>query len=136
MRPAANRPKAPTQRQLRVGELVRHAVAELLVRGEVHDPLLDALTITVPEVRMSPDLRLATCYVMPLGAVDPAKAVEALERNRKFLRGAVAKRVNLQFAPDLRFRVDTAFETGAKIDAILRSPAVRRDLATDGDDTA
>ncbi len=126
---------APSQRQLRVGELVRHAVAELLVRGEVHDPALEAMTITVPEVRMSPDLRLATCYVMPLGAVDPLQAVAALDRNRRFLRGAVAKRVNLQFAPDLRFRVDSGFETGARIDAILRSPEVKRDLAADDDTT-
>lgn len=113
---------------LRVGELVRHALAEILLRGEVHDADIEVMTITVPEVRMSPDLRLATCYVMPLGENDATKAVAALDRNRRYLRGAVAKRVELQFAPDLRFLVDTSFERGARIDALLRSPEVRRDL--------
>jgi ribosome-binding factor A len=123
----------PSQRALRVGELVRHALAEILSRGEIHDPDIEVMTITIPEVRMSPDLRLATCYVMPLGTGDPEKAVEALDRNRRYLRGAVAKRVNLQFSPDLRFRVDTTFAEGARIDALLRSPEVRRDLAKDDD---
>ncbi len=120
--------RAPSQRQLRVGELIRHALAEILIRGEVIDPELETMTITIPEVRMSPDLGLATAYVMPLGNADAAKAVTALERNGKFLRGAVAKRVNLQFAATIRFRVDESFEKGARIDALLRSPAVRRDL--------
>jgi len=121
--------KGPTQRQLRVGELIRHALAEILIRGEVIDPELETMTITIPEVRMSPDLGLATAYVMPLGNSDAAKAVAALERNSKFLRGAVAKRVNLQFAATIRYRVDESFEKGARIDALLRSPEVRRDLA-------
>ncbi|MGD9737811.1 MAG: 30S ribosome-binding factor RbfA [Bauldia sp.] len=121
----------PSQRALRVGELVRHALAEILTRGEVHDPDIEGMTITIPEVRMSPDLRLATCYVMPLGAGDAGKAVEALDRNRRYLRGAVAKRVNLQFSPDIRFRVDETFAEGARIDALLRSPEVRRDLDKD-----
>jgi len=120
--------KGPSQRQLRVGELIRHALAEILIRGEVIDPELETMTITIPEVRMSPDLGLATAYVMPLGNADATKAVAALERNSKFLRGAVAKRVNLQFAATIRFRVDESFEKGARIDALLRSPAVRRDL--------
>ena len=123
-----------SQRQLRVGELVRHALAEILLRGEVHDADIETTTITIPEVRMSPDLRLATCYVMPLGNNKAEKSVEALERNRKFLRGAVAKRVDLRFSPDLRFRVDTGFETGARIDELLRSDPVRRDLRTDDQD--
>lgn len=127
-RTSARSSKTPSQRMLRVGELVRHAIAEILLRGEIHDPDLETMTITIPEVRMSPDLGLATAYVMPLGKADAAKAVEALDRNRKYLRGAVAKRVNLQFSPDLRFRVDETFEKGARIDAILRSPAVRRDI--------
>jgi ribosome-binding factor A len=120
---------APSQRQLRVGELVRHALAELLMRGDIHDPELEAMTVTIPEVRMSPDLRLATAYVMPLGEADARKAVAALERNKRYIRGAVAKRVNLQFAPDVRFRIDETFDAGARVDNILRSPAVRRDLA-------
>src|SRR5467141_5422649 len=96
----------PSQRQLRVGELVRHALADMLTRGAVHDPVIEGHVITVPEVRMSPDLRLATIYVMPLGGRDTEIVIAALERNKKFLRGEVARRVNLKFAPDVRFRAD------------------------------
>ena len=106
------------------------------IRGEVIDPELETMTITIPEVRMSPDLGLATAYVMPLGNADAAKAVTALERNSRFLRGAVAKRVNLQFAATIRFRIDESFEKGARIDALLRSPAVRRDLEPGAADDA
>src|SRR5271156_7111416 len=95
-----------SQRQLRVGEIVRHALAEVLSQGGVHDPDLEGHIITVPEVRMSPDLKLATVYVMPLGGKDTDKVIAALARNKKFLRGEVAHRVNLKFAPDLRFRTD------------------------------
>src|SRR6202000_3089476 len=95
-----------SQRQLRVGETVRHALAEILSQGSVHDPDLEGQIITVPEVRMSPDLKLATVYAMPLGGRDIERVIEALERNKKFLRGEVARRVNLKFAPDLRFRTD------------------------------
>ncbi len=126
--------KPPSQRQLRVGELVRHAMSDILMRGEVHDPELTAANVTVPEVQMSPDLRHATIYVMPLGGGDVAKAVAALERNGRYLRGAVAKRVDLRLAPDLHFKVDNRFDTGARIDALLRSPQVQRDLAPRGDD--
>ncbi|MCB1500163.1 MAG: 30S ribosome-binding factor RbfA [Bauldia sp.] len=126
-----------SQRQLRVGELVRHALAEILQRGEVHDPALEGMVVTVPEVRMSPDLRLATAYVMPLGGKGVDEALAALDRNRKFIRGEVAQRVNLRYAPDLRFRLDTSFEEGERVDALLRSPEVRRDIAGDaGDDDA
>src|SRR5215217_4234521 len=100
----------PSQRALRVGELVRHALAEMLTRGDVHDPVIAGHMITVPEVRMSPDLKLATVYVMPLGGKDAGEVVEALERNKRSLRTEVAHRVNLKFAPDLRFRVDDRFE--------------------------
>ena len=132
-RPAS--PKAPSQRQLRVGELVRHALAEILQRGEVHDPALEATVVTVPEVRMSPDLRLATAYVMPLGGRGVEAVLEALERNRKYLRGEVAHRVkNLRYAPDIRFRLDTSFAEGQRVDALLRSPEVRRDIASDDGD--
>lgn len=117
----------PSQRQLRVGELTRHALAELLQRGGVHDPVLDAHVVTVPEVRMSPDLKLATCYIMPLGGKDIDAVIEALERNKRFLRGELAHRLNLKFAPDLRFRPDASFEEGDRIDRLLASPAVTRD---------
>ncbi len=122
--------KAPSQRQLRVGELVRHALAEILARGEVRDPDLDGVTVTVPEVRLTPDLKRATAFVMPLGGGKPEKVAAALERNRRFLRGAVARRVELRYAPELHFRVDSSFEQGARIDALLGSPEVQRDLRT------
>jgi len=120
-----------SQRQLRVGEIVRHAVAEILVNGSVHDPDLEGHIITVPEVRMSPDLKLATVYVMPLGGRDSEKVIAALARNKKFLRGEVARRVNLKFAPDIRFRVDERFDEAERIEKLLRTPAVQRDLAPD-----
>jgi ribosome-binding factor A len=118
----------PTQRALRAGELVRHALAELLSRGEVHDPVIEGHLITVAEVRMSPDLRLATIYVMPLGGKDVKDVLVALERNKKYLRGEIAKRVNLKFAPDVRFLLDERFEEAERIERLLRTPAVQRDL--------
>jgi ribosome-binding factor A len=124
-----------SQRQLRVGEIVRHAVADILAQGGVHDPDLEGHIITVPEVRMSPDLKLATVYVMPLGGKDTDKVLTALERNKKFLRGEVAHRVNLKFAPDLRFRVDERFDEAERIEKLLRTPAVQRDLKPESDDT-
>jgi ribosome-binding factor A len=117
-----------SQRQLRVGEIVRHAVADILAQGAVHDPELEGHIITVPEVRMSPDLKLATVYVIPLGGQDTDVVLAALARNKKFLRGEVAHRVNLKFAPDLRFRVDERFDEAERIDKLLRTPQVRRDL--------
>ena len=118
----------PSQRALRVGELVRHALAEMLARGDVHDPVLEGHLVTVPEVRMSPDLRLATVYVMPLGGKDKGEVVAALDRNRRFLRGEIAPRVNLKFAPDLRFRLDERFDEAERIEKLLRTPEVQRDL--------
>ena len=123
-----------SQRQLRVGETVRHAVADILAHGDVHDPDLEGHIITVPEVRMSPDLKLATIYVMPLGGRDTEIVVAALDRNKKFLRGEIAHRVNLKFAPDIRFRVDERFDEAERIEKLLRTPAVQRDLAPDSDD--
>ena len=126
----------PSQRQLRVGELIRHALAEMLSRGDIHDPTIEAHMITVPEVRMAADLRLATIYVMPLGGKDAKEVVAALERNKKFLRGEIAHRVNLKFAPDIRFRIDERFDEAARIEKILRTPEVRRDLESkDGDES-
>lgn len=122
-----------SQRQLRVGEQVRHAIADILAQGIVHDADLEGHIITVPEVRMSPDLKLATVYVMPLGGRDTEIVVAALERNKKFLRGEVARRVNLKFAPDLRFRVDERFDEAERIEKLLRTPAVQKDLEQDPD---
>src|SRR5262245_19683392 len=112
----------PSQRQLRVGELIRHALADILQRGDVPDPALEKTVITVSEVRASPDLKLATAYVMPLGGRNAEGVVAALEKNRKFLRGELARRVELRSVPELRFRVDTSFDLGAKMDALLDSP--------------
>ena len=120
-----------SQRQLRVGEIVRHAMADILAQGSTHDAELEGHIITVPEVKMSPDLKLATIYVMPLGGRDTEKVLAALERNRKFLRGEVAHRVNLKFAPDIRFRLDDRFDEAERIEKLLRTPAVQRDLAPD-----
>jgi len=122
-----------SQRQLRVGETVRHAVADILAQGIVHDADLEGHIITVPEVRMSPDLKLATIYVMPLGGRDTEIVIAALERSKKFLRGEVARRVNLKFAPDIRIRVDDRFDEAERIEKLLRTPAVQKDLAPDSD---
>jgi ribosome-binding factor A len=126
----------PSQRALRAGELVRHALAEVLSRGEVHDPVIQGHMITVPEVRMSPDLRLATVYVMPLGGRDESEVLAALDRNRRYFRSEVARRVNLKFAPEIRFRLDERFDEAERIEKLLRTPAVRRDLQDhdDGDE--
>ena len=123
-----------SQRQLRVGEIVRHAVAEILSQGSVHDPDLEGHIVTVPEVRMSPDLKLATIYVMPLGGRDTEIVIAALERNKKFLRGEVARRVNLKFSPDIRFRADERFDEAERIEKLLRTPAVQKDLAANSPD--
>jgi ribosome-binding factor A len=137
-RTAANGKKigTPGQRQLRVGELVRHALSEVLARGDLREPELVGVIVTVPEVRLTPDLKIATCYVMPLGGQNPEGVVQALDRNRKFLRGEVARRVELKFATDLRFRVDTSFAEGARIDALLRTnPVVLQDIDAEPDDS-
>ena len=118
----------PSQRQLRVGELVRHALAELLQRGEIHDEVLTSHALTIPEVRMSPDLRLATIFVMPLGGKDIEAVLAALESNKRYIRGEVARAVNLKFAPDVRFRADQTFDEALRIDRLLASDKVRQDL--------
>lgn len=122
-----SRGSGPSQRQLRVGELIRHALAEMLARGDIHDDVLARHVVTVPEVRLSPDLKLATCYIMPLGGQDVAPVLKALDANKRYIRGEVAHRVNLKYAPDLRFRQDESFDEAARIDALLDSEAVRRD---------
>jgi ribosome-binding factor A len=128
-----HRPTGPTQRMLRVGELVRHALAGLFARGEIEDDLLAGKTITVPEVRMSPDLKLASAYVMPLGGEHAAEIVAALNRHQRFIRGRIAPELDLKFAPEVRFFVDETFEEFGKIDALLKSERVQRDLHADDD---
>jgi len=130
---------APSQRQLRVAELVRHTIAEILARGDTHDPDLDGLVITVPEVRMSPDLKVATVLVMPLGGANLDKAVAALERARGRLKGLVGRRVQLKFVPELRFVLDTRYEDDMRVDALLKDalpgdPADEAPRSEDGDD--
>ena len=106
----------------------------MLSRGDIHDPVIEGHLITVPEVRVSPDLRLATIYVMPLGGRDIEKVIEALDRNKRFVRGEIARRVNLKFAPEIRFHVDERFDEAERIEKLLRTPAVRRDLDGDKDE--
>jgi len=100
----------------------------MLTRGEVHDPVIEAHMITVPEVRMSADLRLATIYIMPLGGRDEKAVLDALERNKRYVRGEIARRVNLKFAPEIRFRIDERFDEAERIEKLLRTPMVQRDL--------
>jgi ribosome-binding factor A len=132
--PHSRKPTGPTQRMLRVGELVRHALSAFLTRGEVTDEALEGAVITVPEVRMSSDLKLASAYIMPLGGERAVEIVEALNRHKRFIRGQIAPELNLKFAPDLRFLVDETFEEASRIEALLRSERVARDLDRDADE--
>jgi ribosome-binding factor A len=118
----------PSQRVLRVSELIRHALADILARGEIEDPALARQVVTVPSVKMSPDLKLATISVMPLGGKNVEKILAALDRNKKLLRTLIAQRVNLKYASDLRFVIEESFAAQARIDALLKSPEVARDL--------
>src|SRR5579862_1026412 len=114
-----DQPAGGSPRQLRVGELIRHELADMLSRGDVHDPVIEAHMITVPEVRMTADLRLATVYVMPLGGRDAKDVIAAFERSKRYIRGEIAKRVNLKFAPEIRFRVDERFDEAERIEKLL-----------------
>ena len=118
----------PSQRQLRVGELIRRTLSDVLNRGDIHDPELNRQSITVGEVRVSPDLKVATAYVVPLGGGDPAPMFEGLERNRAELRRAVSKGLTLKFAPELRFRLDETFDRLDETRRLFAQDAVRRDL--------
>jgi ribosome-binding factor A len=131
MKPTKSDRKGPSQRQLRVGELVRHALTEILARGELPEPALARAFVTIPEVRMSPDLRLATIFVTLHDKRQEKSVLKALDANRKHLRTEVAHRVNLKFAPDIRFLMDDRLDEAARIDALLRSPAVQRDIGGD-----
>lgn len=124
----------PSQRQLRVGEQVRHALSDVLQRGEVRDEVLESTVISISEVRMSPDLKIATAFVTPLAATDDQAVIKALARNAKFIRGRVSGALRqLKYMPDFRFRLDTSYDNMARIDALLRSPEVARDLDADDD---
>ena len=123
----------PSQRQLRVGEHVRHALTQLLQRGEIIDPDLDGVVLSVSEVRMSPDLKIATAYVTALGRQDQQPVVKALARHAKFIRGRLSRELGqMKFMPAFRFRADTSFDNFQKVDALLKSPEVARDLDEDG----
>jgi ribosome-binding factor A len=123
----------PSQRMLRVGEQVRHALSEMLQRGELRDNLIENTVISVSEVRMSPDLKIATAFVSPLAAKDDAAVIDVLNRNARFIRGRVSPALRqMKYMPEFRFRLDTSYDNMARIDEILRSPEVARDL-DDGD---
>jgi ribosome-binding factor A len=127
--PAHTTPETRSVRLLRVGEQVRHVLSEVLMRGDVHDDVLAAHSVSVTEVRMSPDLRHATVFVKPLLGADESEVLAALKRNVKYLRGEVAKRVNLKFSAQLKFLADESFDEASHIDSILRRPEVARDLS-------
>lgn len=117
-----------SQRQSRVGEVLRHALAQVLMRGELREPAVEGVSITVTEVDVGPDLKNATAYIMPLGGADAEKVAAGLNRCARFLRGEVSHMVDMRYTPQLRFAVDRSFENAEKIDALLRQPGVRRDL--------
>lgn len=124
--------KGPSQRQLRVGEMVRHALTQVIQRGEVPDELLERSVISISEVSMSPDLKIATAYVSPLGGGNAQPIIKALAANAKFIRGKLAPQLNqMKYMPEFRFREDTSFDNYSKIDELLHSDAVRRDLDKD-----
>ncbi len=128
-----SKPYSTSHRLERVGELIRHAIADIFARGEVRDDALQNHPMTIPSVRMSADLKLATILVMPLGGEGAEATVAALDRHKKELRALIARRINLKFAPDLRFALDRTFDAQARMDALLRSPAVARDLKRRGE---
>ncbi len=129
--PKHDRAREPSQRQLRVGEELRHVLAQVLQRGELRDPALQDATVTVTEVRVSPDLKNATVYVMPLGGRHSAEVVAGLTRSAGYLRGHVAREVPLRSTPTLTFALDTSFDHASRINELLHRPEVERDLAQD-----
>ena len=119
----------PSQRQLRAGELIRHAVIDILREGDLHDEALEGASVTVTEVRLSPDLKHATCFVEPLGGAHAGEVVEALNRHARFLRGKLGRHIDMKFTPDLRFVHDQSFDEAARMDALFNRPDVKRDLS-------
>jgi ribosome-binding factor A len=118
----------PSQRQLRAGELVRHALVEILREEDISDPALERVSVTVTEVRMSPDLRHATIFVEPLGGGHAAEVVEGLNRHAKFLRGRLGRMIDMKFTPDLKFLHDESFDEAARMNRLFEDPRVRQDL--------
>lgn len=127
---------APSQRMLRAGELIRHALAAVFARGETGDPELDRIMASVVEVQMSPDLKIATAFVRPLVLGQEQKLLYACTRNQKYMRGLIAPKVEMKYMPQLRFRTDTSLNYASKIDDILRRPEVARDLKKDDSEKA
>jgi ribosome-binding factor A len=124
----------PSQRQLRVGEMLRHALADVLLENDIRDPDLEGVSVTITQVKPSPDMRYATVYCEPLGGENAKEIVAALNRHKGFLRGEMGHRIAIKFTPDLRFVEDQSFAEAQKIETILKSPEVQRDLAAPGDD--
>jgi len=118
----------PSQRQLRVGELIRRTLSEVLMRGDIHDPDLNRMSVTVGEVRVSPDLKIATAYVLPLGGDGQEDIVPLLARNKGELRRSIGKKLGLKFSPDLRFRIDTTFDQMDEARRLFEQDKVRRDV--------
>ena len=131
---ASSHPPGASQRQLRVGEEMRHALAEILQRGVLRDPALQDLTITVTEVRVAPDLKHATALVMPLGGQHAAEAIAGLRRGAAYLRMEVARAMKLRVAPTVAFELDASFDHASRVEALLLRPEVARDLEQDGTD--
>ncbi|MEI9966002.1 MAG: 30S ribosome-binding factor RbfA [Caulobacteraceae bacterium] len=125
--------QGPSQRQLRAGELVRHALAEIMREEDLHDEALVGASITVTEVRMSPDLKHAICFVEPLGGAHASQVVEALNRHAKFLRGRLGREIELKFTPDLRFVHDQSFDEAARMQALFNRPEIKRDIESGED---
>ncbi|HKQ95808.1 MAG TPA: 30S ribosome-binding factor RbfA [Aestuariivirgaceae bacterium] len=123
---------APSQRQLRVGELIRHALAQIFSRGETGDPVVERLGVTVLEVTVSPDMRIATVYVRPFMQAGGEDLIAALERNRRYVRGLITPMLKMKFMPELRFRLDTSLDYATHVDELLARPDVRRDTGDGG----
>ena len=124
----SRRDAGPTQRQLRVGEMLRHALAEILNRNEIRDPELDGVSVTITQVKPSPDMRYATVYCAPLGGKNAGPIIAALNRHKGFMRGQMGHMISIKFTPDLRFVEDQSFAEAEKIENLLKSPQVQRDL--------
>ena len=119
---------APSQRMLRTGEMIRHALASVIQRGETGDPEVDKLAPTITEVQLSPDLKIATAYVRSLIIGKEKLALDVLNKNRKYIRGLLAPKLDMKYMPEIRFRIDTALDYAVKIDALLQKPEVQQDL--------
>ncbi len=131
---SSNASPGGSQRQLRVGEMLRHALAEILTRGDIRDPDLAGVSVTVTQVKPSPDMRYATVFAEPLGGKNAAQVIAALNRHKNFLRGEMGHKITLKFTPDLRFVEDDSFAEAERIETILKSDAVQRDLNREDDD--